>query len=468
MRSRTSPSLASQPPLAGRVVQFAEQAGRDYASVLINSLGGKSFSSMPPELSEHHQRLWASSGAMWLTGESKGPPLCNPVPLAACAHGALLALSRLAPGATLPSASELLGERAAIAGLRRSGAIAAGGGCRLLACDDGALAINLPRSVDWELLPALLDNAPVTNWDSLARELSRRHVADMTDSAALLGLAVAAVAPPPSILDEISWYRIAHVGSAIPALSRAPRVVDLSALWAGPLCTHLFSLLGAEVIKVESRDRPDGARQGPGQFFDLMNAGKASVAIDLSSPVGRNQLKALVRSADIVVESSRPRGLQQMDIWAEQLIDEQPGLTWISITGYGRGDGQGNRIAYGDDAGAAAGLTAALQAVAGDRVFCSDAIADPLTGMHAALAGWASWLSGGGRLLDISLFDVVRHCTQQPQAPCLPVEGEGDDWRVVFADGLQAVARPRARSAARPARSLGADNQRILDGLKPC
>src|SRR5690606_16102510 len=211
MRSRTSPSLASQPPLAGRVVQFAEQAGRDYASVLINSLGGKSFSSMPPEFSEHHQRLWASSGAMWLTGESKGPPLCNPVPLAACAHGALLALSRLAPGATLPSASELLGERAAIAGLRRSGAIAAGGGCRLLACDDGALAINLPRSVDWELLPALLDNAPVTNWDSLARELSRRHVADMTDSAALLGLAVAAVAPPPSILDEISWYRIAHV-----------------------------------------------------------------------------------------------------------------------------------------------------------------------------------------------------------------------------------------------------------------
>ena len=61
-------------------------------------------------------------------------------------------------------------------------------------------------------------------------------------------------------------------------------MVDLSALWAGPLAASLLLEAGARVVKVEARDRPDGARSGPRPFFDLLNAGKESVAIDLSAP----------------------------------------------------------------------------------------------------------------------------------------------------------------------------------------
>ncbi|MFX9011980.1 hypothetical protein ABTN18_19645, partial [Acinetobacter baumannii] len=69
-------------------------------------------------------------------------------------------------------------------------------------------------------------------------------------------------------------------------------------------------------------------------------------------------------------------------------------------------------IGYGDDAGVAAGLTALLEETAGQAVFVGDAIADPLTGLHAALLAWASHRGGGGRLCALNLCDVVRSCLQ--------------------------------------------------------
>ncbi len=191
-----------------------------------------------------------------------------------------------------------------------------------------------------------------------------------------------------------------------------PLVIDLSSLWAGPLCSHLLQLLGARVIKVESHNRPDGARLGPAAFFDLLNANKQSVALELDKPRGREQLRLLLSKADIVIEASRPRALRQFGIHAEEILSQNPGLTWISITGYGRGEAEQNWVAYGDDAGVAAGLSQLMYQASGHRVFVGDAIADPLTGIHAALAAWASYMSGGGRLISLALHDVVQHCAQ--------------------------------------------------------
>jgi hypothetical protein len=103
-------------------------------------------------------------------------------------------------------------------------------------------------------------------------------------------------------------------------------VLDLSSLWAGPLCAHLLGLAGARVVKLESASRPDGARAGSAAFFDLLNAGKASVALDLSSRAGRDSLRRLIASSDIVIESARPRALRQLGIEAEALVAEVPGL----------------------------------------------------------------------------------------------------------------------------------------------
>lgn len=241
---------------------------------------------------------------------------------------------------------------------------------------------------------------------------------------------------------------------------RAPRVLDLSSLWAGPLCGHLLHRIGAEVVKVESLQRPDGARRGSPEFFDLLNAGKRSVALDLASAPGRAQLRTLLGAADIVIEASRPRALRQLGIEAEALLQAHPQLTWISLTGYGREPDWEQAIAYGDDAGVAGGLTALLHAAHGEWLFAGDAIADPLTGIHAALAAWASWRQGGGRLLSIPLAGVVRAVLDFDPVP--DVAARTAEWTAVLDRSGRTVALPRRREPSAAAAALGADTAAVL------
>ena len=103
------------------------------------------------------------------------------------------------------------------------------------------------------------------------------------------------------------------LGDAPPRLDLSGlRVVDLTALWAGPLCGDLLARGGAQVVKVESLGRPDGARRGPAAFFDQLNAHKRSVALDFTTTGGRARLAGLLVAADVVLESSRPRALDQL------------------------------------------------------------------------------------------------------------------------------------------------------------
>ncbi len=130
----------------------------------------------------------------------------------------------------------------------------------------------------------------------------------------------------------------------------------------------------------------------------------------LPAPDGRRQLCALLACADIVIESARPRALEHMGIQAADIVRAGAGRVWLSITGYGRGAPMRDWIAFGDDAGVAAGLSWLLRKSSGSNVFCGDAIADPLTGLHAALLAWAAWTQGGGVLLDVSLYGVLARC----------------------------------------------------------
>jgi crotonobetainyl-CoA:carnitine CoA-transferase CaiB-like acyl-CoA transferase len=255
-----------------------------------------------------------------------------------------------------------------------------------------------------------------------------------------------------------------------------PLVVDLSTLWAGPLCAHLLGLAGARVVKVESHARPDGARRGPAAFYDLLNAGKDSVALDLRTADGRETLRRLIARADVVVESARPRALVQLGIDVGEIVARIPGLTWVSITGYGRAEPGGSWVAFGDDAAAAAGLAVATGASAARSgspsaatpLFCGDAIADPLTGLIAAVAAQEAWRAGGGTLLDVALRDVVAHVLGS-QSPCgvatvRPCDAP-DGWEVVAGRERQRVLPPRARTPTGRARPLGADTERVLRSL---
>jgi crotonobetainyl-CoA:carnitine CoA-transferase CaiB-like acyl-CoA transferase len=310
----------------------------------------------------------------------------------------------------------LLGERAAILGIEPHGTLSAGGTCRLLRAADRWVAMNLARRDDVELLAAWMGRrwhgAP---WDAVATALRTMPATDAVGRAQELGIpAAVAVTPEEAGADEQARAR----GQAFPpraALVTAgrgarppwpPRVLDLSALWAGPLCGRLLLAAGAAVTKVESATRPDGARAGPPRFFELMNAGKQEVTVDLSTPDGRAELAELVAGTDVVIDSSRPRAMEQLGIDVGAAVGR--GAVWVSITGYGRTGPWRNWVAFGDDAAVAGGLAVAAGAPEAPR-FWGDAPADPAAGLHAAVAALECLLAGGGHLVDVAMREVVGH-----------------------------------------------------------
>ena len=199
----------------------------------------------------------------------------------------------------------LLAERAALTGRTRQGGVSVGGSCRLHRTLDGWAAISVARPDDPALWSALIGHELDDQFpERLAAWLAAHTGAELDQRAEMLGLAGAAVSPPPHPAPVSTVLRPGRPRSAQGLL-----VVDFSALWAGPLCAHLLGLAGAEVVKVETPDRPDGARRGNGAFYDLLHGGHRSVVLNPADPAGRNALHALVRRADIVIEASRPRAL---------------------------------------------------------------------------------------------------------------------------------------------------------------
>jgi crotonobetainyl-CoA:carnitine CoA-transferase CaiB-like acyl-CoA transferase len=383
-------------------------------------------------------RHWAASGAMALTGLPEAP-LGPPEPLVDGVEDLARPLGNL-------DALALLGERATHMGLWRRGGTSCGGSCRLLSSGEGHLAVSLARDEDFEAVPAWLElerppaNAPAA-WSAVADAVATRDLEELVARATLLGLPVARVgeaAARPAV-DRLS------LGPAPARDTAGLLVVDLSALWAGPLCGDLLAGISADVIKVESPARPDGARRGPAAFFDLLNGRKRSVALDFRFAEGVDALRALIRRADVVIEASRPRALEQLGLDAADEVRGGGPQVWVSITGYGRTDA-GTRVAFGDDAAAGGGLVVWHEGV---PMFCADAVADPITGLAAANACLHALASGGRWLLDVSMAGVCASLAglTLPAPADLPVE------------------RPRARQITRRAPELGADTAQVLHEL---
>lgn len=410
---------------------------------------------------------------MALTGPRDGPGLGPPAPLVDrldAVAAAVESRSRQLGRAVSVDPLVLLTERAAITGARRQGQVSCGGATRLLDAADGWLAVTLARSDDVDLVPAWLGlpGPPADTWESVASAAASRPAADLVRAGAELGLPVAALGeaepphgathPRPEPLSR-NWTRrrCTELPGELPVgavqLDDAPAVgtldgvvvVELASLWAGPLCGSLLADAGATVVKVESTARPDGARRGSAEFFDLLNAGKRSVALDLAGDEGRRTLAALVARADVLIEGSRPRALAQLGIDAESLVCDGGPRVWVSITGHGRG--RGDRVGFGDDAAVAGGL------VAWDGhapCFCADAVADPTSGLVAAAAVLEALAAGGRWLLDVALAGVAAHLA----GPTLPV-----------ASGVEA-APPARRPPRGRAADLGEHTAEVLDELR--
>jgi CoA-transferase family III len=385
-------------------------------------------------------------------------------------------------------------------GRSKKGSISRGGATRLLQTSDGYLALSLARPDDVGLLPALFGDALALDpsimdsnivesftvdltssatdaiWSSVATMVRRARAQEVVDRGIELGLAIAALPPTPRLVSEVTdptlssstdhQHRDVHgVGGVSDRLTQAVvrtnwlasdgsicghnsnplRVVDLSSLWAGPLCGQLLASAGCEVIKVESLSRPDGARLGSPEFFDLLNGQKRSVTLDFANHEDLRALIDLLASADVVIEASRPRALEQLGIDRQTLLATTGISVWLQITGHGASGRDANRIGFGDDAAVAGGL---VSWDGNQPVFCADAIADPATGLVAASAVTEALGAGGKWLLDASLR---RTAEAMSYGPILHWEGE--------------VTAPNARAITCHAPEPGLDTQAIISAL---
>ena len=401
---------------------------------------------------------WASSGAMLLTGTSDGTPRPEPAGVAAAAAAAsvdVAAMTGRFGTAVQVDGPALLGERAAIAGFGRGGSVSVGGAARFERAADGWIVLNLPRPSDVELLPALVGAAvDPGDWSAVQRHLSAEPAATLVERGVELGLAIAR---PDESAPMVSPGRALTRRVGRRLVRPRPLVLDLSSLWAGPLATSLLAAAGARVIKVEARSRPDGARQGPAQFFDILNADKECLALDFADRSDLALLKRLIAAADLVVEGSRPRAMTNLGIEPDAVL-ERSATSWLSITGHGRAD-QPNRVGFGDDAAVAGGLWLERS---GSPLFVADAVADPLTGLAAA--AFAAEVLGSEQPAVIEV-PLARAAAWANRAPVAATVG-GDDldgWWVEVDRERVGVAAPRGRTPARRAGELDAHGPAIRD-----
>ena len=343
----------------------------------------------------------ARSGLMALTGWADGAPRLPPVGLPVRLERLISEIERRTRAHGRPvrvSWEAAISGRAALLGLSRQGRTAPNGSCQLLATNDGWVGLSLSRPDDAELLPALIGGRVTDPWQDATTAAARTSTRAFVAQARLLGLA----ASPLTVARRRRplWRSEQRWPQAIPPPPHSWQVVDLSSLWAGPVVGRILSEAGAQVTKVESETRPDGARAIPPFYQWVHSPVEASVRLDFRSPTGRAEAAALIDAADVVIEASRPRALEQLGLGPDDR-PPRPGRIWLSITGHGRTRPGRDWVAFGDDAAVAGGLVG--WDAAGGPVFCGDAIADPITGIAGAVAVLRALDAGGGKLIDLSM-----------------------------------------------------------------
>ena len=377
---------------------------------------------------------WAMSGAMSLTGEPSGPPRQAPV-------GVTLRMEQLATtigeitGLSIDGPA-LLGERAAIAGFTRQGSRSVGGYAQLVESIDKPICINFARPDDLRSIPAWLqEEIDPNNRKELFSVLGKSKSEQLMKQADLLGIPLGV----PGTEKHKHPARLTE-GKTSNKQAATTLVIEFGSLWASPLCGDLLRRSGCRVIKIESVSRPDGARRGPTGFFDLLNGGKESLALDFSDDRSLELLKKIVKEADVIIEGSRPRALRQLGIDAE--IEVEDGKVWVSITGYGRNGPRSKGVAFGDDAAVSGGLF-----LKDPLCFIADAVSDPSAGLLAATLALSALKSGKGWLIDIPLSAVANWMLGTGEKPEETAEN--------------IIAEPRARKIEINAPTAGRHNSQL-------
>jgi alpha-methylacyl-CoA racemase len=208
------------------------------------------------------------------------------------------------------------------------------------------------------------------------------------------------------------------------------RVLDLSRLLPGGFCSLLLADFGADVLKVEDTGMGDYIRWSPPYYegahesarsalFLSLNRNKRSIRLDLKNERGREALLRLVREYDVVLESFRPGVLDRLGVGYERMREENPGLVYCAISGYGQDgpkrDASGHDMNYlgligllgltGERGGAPVQAAGQIADLGGGALMAAFGILAALRERDGGGPGSDSPGSGEGQLVDVSMAD---------------------------------------------------------------
>ncbi len=194
-------------------------------------------------------------------------------------------------------------------------------------------------------------------------------------------------------------------------------ILDFTRLLPGPLATHLLSQMGARVMKIEHPKRQDYVRwQGPqvegeSVLFRMLNHRKECLSVEYDCPKGKEEILALVKEADILIEQFRPGVMASWGLSFEELKSVNPRLVYVSLTGYGQSGKMSQEAGHDLNYMAYSGLLSLNRDGEGKPIVPGFQVADIAGGymaVNAVLGGMVSALkTGEGKHLDVSLTDSV-------------------------------------------------------------
>ncbi len=202
------------------------------------------------------------------------------------------------------------------------------------------------------------------------------------------------------------------------------RILDLTRILAGPVCTQLFGDLGADVIKIERAGAGDDTRKwGPpyvkdadgndtteSAYYLSCNRNKRSVAVNIADPEGAALVRQMAAKCDVLVENFKVGGLDKYGLSYAALKDEVPGLVYCSITGFGQTGPYAAQAGYDYLAQGMGGIMSVTGDADGQPMKVGVAIADIMCGMYASTAVLAAVrhrdATGQGQHVDLALLDT--------------------------------------------------------------
>ena len=198
------------------------------------------------------------------------------------------------------------------------------------------------------------------------------------------------------------------------------RVIDLTNVLAGPLCSYQMAMLGAEVIKIEvpgvgdlarkMGGDPELGRMGMGASYCAANAGKKSITLNLKHVRGKEIFRRLVKDADVVLENFRPGTMKKLGLDYAALKKINAGLIYCAVSGFGQSGPLSQRPTYDQIIQGFCGLMSVTGDPATAPIRAGFVVCDTTAAITAAFAVCAALYrkqkNGAGEMIDVSMLDA--------------------------------------------------------------